>query len=1135
MPEACGACMMRCADGISTTPEFSANVVRMVGECFIGIPARTTTRNSGDARRAIRSVRAARTLLALSLMLYAQSVPSAEFRPTAVWTDAECFPHPPGKYSPAKMIDGDLGTYACLLDDTRTGKDVKVYPPKAAAPVTATFVLDLGKERTIGGIRFVARNAWVYVLAQNVSIFACSDAEGREHVRPLAENHELPATSNSNSAFVEWSPVATRYLKVCVNDSYQKRYPGPWMTQAQIPWCQKVGLPTAGDGKNLNIQIAEITCYDARPPDYSPKNPPDVPFPRHRLERDWLYQDVGLDISRVFTSAADAQRERAITRRALGEIPPGTEGLDLLARRLDRLVADRIPGRDPRWRSLYLDACASRRMVRLRALRQRATQFIYAKHTVFGCMQGLAGKYDIPDEQVRDWTFGFKKGGQLCMGTVLDDGTVRHEVLIEKPEGAICYPNLSWDARTLVFSMREDFDNDSYYLYTMDLPTRQIRQITFPIVRNGRPLPVADCEPTFLPDGRIVFTSTRDVHISDCWYRAGGNIYCCDADGGNIRRLTFDQLMTSNPQVLQDGRIVFTRWEYNDRSALFTHPLIAMNPDGTAQTEYYGNNSMFPSSIIHAHGIPGSQKIIALIAGHHSIYKGKLGLIDRNRGIQSGEGIEFVNTRLNGQPGREPADFIRPEPADPSKPYLDLKIDVFGQFGPQYSHPYPFDEERYLCSFCPEGYLPPFGPFNPPLGAYYMRADGARELLAFDEWQGTGRAIPVMERTPPHRQASLIDPFNNNGVYFVHDVYQGPGLAGIPRGTAKKIRVVALEYRVARMGYGQNGGECETGLCQTPISLNSGSWDVKHVLGEADIEADGSCSFEVPARTPVYFQVLDAKGYTIQTMRSWSTLQNGEQFSCIGCHENKMSAGPEANVAPRMAVALSKGVQKLRRFAGKEHPLVRRLASESWLDSVENYLGVNAPRPLDPDAPVDGFSFVQEIQPIFDRHCISCHNAEKIGESKISLTGEIARPETVRLIGAGQVDPKRAYTQSYVNITTSGDPDKNPWMIWLKPRSRAVMLPPYHTGASRSKIMDYFEPAHYGVSVSENEKRTFACWLDLLVPFCGSYAQHNTWTDAEKAEYGYFQEKRRAYAAAELESLRRSFRDRTPALRTALK
>lgn len=1054
------------------------------------------------------------------LVLCAWPLSGAEFRPVAVWTDAECYATPPGRYAVDRMIDGDLGSYACLLDDTRTGTSTAVWPPKAAAPVTATFVLDLGTERTVAGMRFVARNAWVYVLAKNVSVDACSDVQGREQIRPLVEKHELPATSNSNSAFAEWPPVTTRYLKVRVNDSYQKRYPGPWMSQAQIPWCQKVGLPTAGDGRNLNVQIAEVRCYDARPDDYPAKNPPDVAMPRHRLQRDWLYQDVGLDITHIFTSKSDAEEERRAVQKVLAELSHNDPALIELRQRLDNLAGEKVCGHDPRWRSLYLDACAVRRRTRLETVRARATQFIYVKHFIFGCMQGLAGKYDIPDEQIRDYTPAFKKGGQLCIGTLLEDGSVKHEVLLEKPEGTICYANLSWDARTLVFSMRDDFEADSYYLYTMDMATRQVKQITFPIVKDGKPLPVADCEPTFLPDGDIVFTSTRDVHISDCWYRAGGNIYRCDVDGNNIRRLTFDQLMTNHPQVLEDGRVVFTRWEYNDRSALFNHPLICMNPDGTAQMEYYGNNSMFPAAIIHARGIPASNKAIALIAGHHSIYKGKLGLIDRSKGIQAGKGIELVNTKLNGAPGREPADFICPEPPDPSRPFLDLKIDVFGQFGPQYSHPYAFDEDNYLCSFCPEGYLPPFGPFNPPLGVYYMKPDGVRELLAFDVWQGTGQVIPVLTRRPPPVRSSLLNLDDNNGVFTIQDVYQGPGLAGIPRGTAKTIRVVALEYRVARMGYGQNGGECETGLCQTPISLNSASWDVKHVLGEVDIEADGSCSFEVPAHAPVYFQVLDAKGYTIQSMRSWSTLQNGERLSCIGCHENKTDAGAQPATYLKTTLALSKPPQKLRPFAGNQHPLVKRLESESWLDSVENYLGVNAPRSLNPNAPADGFSFVKDIQPIFDRHCVHCHNGSEIAKSKISLTGEVARPETVKLIGAGQVDPKRAYTQSYVTITTSGNPDKNPWMTWLKPRSRAVMLPPYHTGASQSRIMDYLEPAHYDVQVSQNEKRLFACWLDLLVPFCGSYTQHNTWTDAEKEEYGYFQEKRRVYAAAELESLR---------------
>ncbi len=474
--------------------------------------------------------------LALSLLLSACPLAAAEFRPVAVWTDAEWFSTSAGKYAAAKMIDGDLGSYACLLDDTRTGKDTRVCPPKAAPPVTATFVLDLGSQRTVSGMRFVARNAWVYVLAKNVSVSACADAQGRKQIRSLAEKKELPATSNSNSAFAEWPPVATRYLKVRVHDSYQQRYPGPWMPQAQIPWSRKVGLPTAGDGKNLNVQIAEITCFDVRPADYPVKNAPNVAFPRHRLERDWLYQDAGLDIARVFTSGSDFEEERSMVQKVLGQVREDDPGRNMLRQRLDQLAKGNIPACDPRWRALYLDACAARRRARLQTVRAKAARFIYAKHFIFGCMQGLAGKYDIPDEQIRDYTYGFKKGGQLCMGTLLEDGTVKHEVLLEKPEGAICYPNLSWDARTLVFSMRDNFKTDSYYLYTMDLATRRVKQITFPLLKDGKPLPVADCEPTFLPDGRIVFTSTRDVHISDCWYRAGGNIYSCDADGGNIRR-----------------------------------------------------------------------------------------------------------------------------------------------------------------------------------------------------------------------------------------------------------------------------------------------------------------------------------------------------------------------------------------------------------------------------------------------------------------------------------------------------------------------------------------------------------------------------------------------------------------------
>ena len=110
----------------------------------------------------------------------------------------------------------------------------------------------------------------------------------------------------------------------------------------------------------------------------------------------------------------------------------------------------------------------------------------------------------------------------------------------------------------------------------------------------------------------------------------------------------------------------------------------------------------------------------------------------------------------------------------------------------------------------------------------------------------------------------------------MQDIYAGPGLAGVPRGTIRKLRVVALEFRAAGIGHNGSSGPAGGALASTPISIGNGAWDVKMVLGEAKVYEDGSALFTVPARKPVYFQALDERGCAVQTMRSWSTLQPGE-------------------------------------------------------------------------------------------------------------------------------------------------------------------------------------------------------------------------------------------------------------------
>ena len=115
----------------------------------------------------------------------------------------------------------------------------------------------------------------------------------------------------------------------------------------------------------------------------------------------------------------------------------------------------------------------------------------------------------------------------------------------------------------------------------------------------------------------------------------------------------------------------------------------------------------------------------------------------------------------------------------------------------------------------------------------------------------------------------MVDYTKDSGVYYIQDVYLGPGLKGIQRGTAKSIRVVGLDFRAAGIGRNSNQGVAGSALSSTPPSINNGTWDVKKVLGTTPIYEDGSAMFTVLSQTPVYFQVLDINNHVIQTMRSW--------------------------------------------------------------------------------------------------------------------------------------------------------------------------------------------------------------------------------------------------------------------------
>ena len=631
----------------------------------------------------------------------------------------------------------------------------------------------------------------------------------------------------------------------------------------------------------------------------------------------------------------------------------------------------------------------------------------------------------------------FLPGSALC---VLDVKTGEVETLLEDKAGVIRDVDVSFDGAKILFAWKKgpSIDDDDFHLFEMDAQTRKIRQLTF-----GKG--VADYEPCYLPNGDIVFVSSRCVQTVDCWKTEVSNLYTCDKDGKYLRRLGFDQVHTTHPSVLNDGRIAYTRWDYNDRGQLYPQPLFQMSPDGTGQTEYYGNNSWFPTVISHARAIPGSNKLIAVLHGHHTWQAGKLAWIDRSKGTQENEGVQLIA---------------------PIRETKAVRVDRYGQDETLFRHPYPLSETEFLVGMTTNSNA---RKDKTPFELCYINADGESIVLASDPMLSCGEPIPLQARKRPPVVPSRVDYAQTNGTYFVQDVYEGPGLKGVARGSIEKLRVVAIDFRAAPVGNTRSRGEAGGSYNSTPVSVGNATWDPKTILGEATVHADGSAMFYAPANTPLYFQCIDTNGQVAATMRSWSTLMPGERFGCVGCHEDKMNTPPPT----KTTLAMRQEPQVLQPF----YELTDR-----------------------------GFSFMKHVQPILDQHCIRCHNPEE--EKRMDLT---ANPSTK---GTAQ----RRWFNSYLNLveatpdkSTMGNPDGK-WVKWISSQSRPTMLPPYFAGSATSPLIKELRKNHGKTQLSKQELDTLCAWIDLGVPFCGDYLEANVWHPGDFDRYIRYQRKREKLA-----------------------
>jgi len=410
---------------------------------------------------------------------------------------------------------------------------------------------------------------------------------------------------------------------------------------------------------------------------------------------------------------------------------------------------------------------------------------------------------------------------------------------------------LSWDARKMVFAFGNGSDSwdggQSYHVYQADADGAGLRQIT-----TG---PKNDCEPFYLPDGRIGFTSDRSEHFVMCGAdRHAPNLFVMNADGSDVRQLSFNMYNDFTPSVLSDGRILFGRWEYNERSVTAPHKPFTVRPDGTMVAPYYGNATIRPNVVMFARQVPDSTKVMALFTAHHGQTHGAVGLIDVRRGSD----------------GDAPLTLMTPGVPVTGQAAEDSRCGWF-------SDPMPLSETTWLCAYTPTAL-----PWLESTWAIYL-ADrhGNLALVYRDPDISCAEPVPLAPRPHPHVLPSPrpnSDSLDAEATLLLADVYAG--LPEVPRGTAKYLRILE---DVPRQGVPQGGVICTSG---TPI------YTVKRILGTVPVEDDGSAQFVVPANRNLYFQVLDAGQREVQRMRSVVCLKPGETRSCIGCHEPRNAAPP---------------------------------------------------------------------------------------------------------------------------------------------------------------------------------------------------------------------------------------------------
>lgn len=424
--------------------------------------------------------------------------------------------------------------------------------------------------------------------------------------------------------------------------------------------------------------------------------------------------------------------------------------------------------------------------------------------------------YWSEDENRTMWAPG---GSRL---SILDLQTKNVTDLINDPQGTVRDPTLHYDAKKVLFSYRKG-GTKHFHLYEMDLEGKSLRQIT-----DG---PYDDIESTYLPDGDIVFCSSRAKRWVSCWFTQVAILHRADKDGKNIRCISANIEHDNTPAVLPDGRLLYTRWEYVDRSQVEFHHLWTSNPDGSNVFNIFGN--MHPGLLmIDAKPIPNSKKLAVIFSPGHgrSEHRGPLYVVSAEAGPDDrDQAVAVPNAPINGH------------------------------------DPYPLSQEQFLLAHKNQIVL--------------INRSGESTVLHTDTVD-VHEPTPILPRAREHIIPDRTDPSQATGKLVLADVHVGRNMKSIAPGEIKKLLVLEPLPKPVNFSGGPE-----------PISL-LGTFNLERVLGTVPVESDGSAYLELPANRPFILVALDKDDLAVKRMQSFVNAQPGETQSCIGCHEQRTQTPP---------------------------------------------------------------------------------------------------------------------------------------------------------------------------------------------------------------------------------------------------